>query len=225
MLPKVALLQKLIDSGIIAVMRGIPQDKIIAVATSLVDGGVTALEITIDSPDAFVTINRLSKILKDRAIIGAGTVLDSEGARLAINSGADFILSPSLHQDVIRTTLRYGKIAIPGVMTPTEIITAIEWGADLVKVFPATGLGVQFIKDIKGPLSHIPIIPTGGINLNNVASFIEAGVAAVGIGGNLLDRQAIESSDFQRITRIAQQYVSIIHGARSPRDSILNKQK
>ncbi|RUQ32459.1 bifunctional 4-hydroxy-2-oxoglutarate aldolase/2-dehydro-3-deoxy-phosphogluconate aldolase [Peribacillus cavernae] len=182
---------------------------------ALQEGGVTALEVTVDTPGAFSSINRLSNLLEDRAIIGAGTVLDSESARLAIDSGAEFILSPSLNEDVIRTALRYGKIAIPGVMTPTEMITAIEWGADLVKVFPATGLGVQYIKDVKVPFSHIQIIPTGGIDLDNAASFIEAGATAVGVGGNLVERKAIEVSDFERITRKAQEYISIIRNARS----------
>lgn len=214
MLPKVILMEKLVESGIIAVIRRIPEEKIIQVGESLVEGGVTALEITVDAPGAFRSISRLSNLLRGRAIVGAGTVIDSVAARLAIDSGAEFILSPSLHQDVIKTALRYGKIAVPGVMTPTEMITAIEWGADLVKVFPATGLGVQFIRDVKGPFSHIPIIPTGGINLENVASFIEAGVAAVGIGGNLVDRGAIEASDYAKITRAAQEYVAAVKEAR-----------
>ncbi|KAB2329557.1 bifunctional 4-hydroxy-2-oxoglutarate aldolase/2-dehydro-3-deoxy-phosphogluconate aldolase [Cytobacillus depressus] len=214
MLPKVMLLNKLVESGVIAVIRRIPEDQIELVAESLVEGGVTALEVTVDSPGAFTVISKLSKKMRGRALVGAGTVLDGESARLAIQSGAEFIFSPSLHQEVVRTALRYGKIAVPGVMTPTEMITAIEWGADLVKIFPAAGLGVQYIKDIKAPFPHIPVIPTGGINLENVASFVQAGVAAVGIGGNLVDYQAIEESDFERITQTAKQYVTSIQEAR-----------
>jgi 2-dehydro-3-deoxyphosphogluconate aldolase/(4S)-4-hydroxy-2-oxoglutarate aldolase len=214
LLPKVILLQKLVESGVIAVIRRIPEKQVDRVAESLIEGGVTALEVTVDSPGALAAISRLSAQWKGRAIIGAGTVIDSESARLAIQSGADFIFSPSLHRDVIRTALRYGKIAVPGVMTPTEMITAIEWGADLVKIFPAAGLGVSYIKDVKAPFPHIPVIPTGGVNLENVASFVKAGVAAVGIGGNLVDRQAIEAGDFQQITRTAKQYVAAIQAAR-----------
>lgn len=209
------LLQKLVESGIIAVIRHIPEDKVDKVAESLVVGGITALEVTVDSPGAFETIHRISKQLKGRALVGAGTVIDSESARLAIHHGAEFIFSPSLHEGVIRTALRYGKVAVPGVMTPTEMITAIEWGADLVKLFPAATLGVKYIKDIKAPFPHIPVIPTGGIHLNNIASFFEADVAAVGIGGNLLDRKAIDNSDFNKITHIAEQYVTSVQVARS----------
>jgi len=214
-LPKVALLQKLVESGVIAVIRRLPEDKVEKVAESLVEGGVTALEVTVDSQGAFQVIERISKQLKGRAIVGAGTVIDSESARLAIVHGADFVFSPSLHQDVIKTALRYGKIAVPGVMTPTEMITALEWGADLVKIFPAAGLGVRYIKDVKAPFPQVPVIPTGGVDLNNVADFIKAGVAAVGIGGNLMDKAAIEQNDFAKITQIAAKYVEAIQSARS----------
>jgi 2-dehydro-3-deoxyphosphogluconate aldolase / (4S)-4-hydroxy-2-oxoglutarate aldolase len=215
MIPKVTLLQKLLESGIIAVVRRLPAEKVDRIADSLVEGGVTALEITVDAPEGFAIIERLSRRLKDRAIVGAGTVIDDVSAKLAIQHGAEFVFSPSLHQDVIRTVLRYGKVVVPGVMTPTEMITAMEWGADLVKIFPATGLGVKYIKDVKGPFAHIPIIPTGGVSLENVASFIEADVAAVGIGGNLLDKQAILNGDFAKITALAKQYVSVIQEARA----------
>ncbi|MEW9672221.1 bifunctional 4-hydroxy-2-oxoglutarate aldolase/2-dehydro-3-deoxy-phosphogluconate aldolase [Ammoniphilus sp. 3BR4] len=215
MLPKIKLLQSLVESGVIAVIRKVPEDQLEKVAESLIEGGVTSLEVTVDAPGAFQSIRQLSKAFEGRAIVGAGTVIDEVSARLAIEHGAEFVFSPSLHQNVIQTTLRYGKVAVPGVMTPTEMIQAMEWGADMVKIFPATGLGVKYIKDVKGPLSHIPIIPTGGVNLENVASFIEAGVAAVGVGGNLVDMNAIKEQDFARITEKAKQYVQAIQEARS----------
>jgi 2-dehydro-3-deoxyphosphogluconate aldolase/(4S)-4-hydroxy-2-oxoglutarate aldolase len=213
-LPKTMLLEQLVESGVIAVVRRIPEDKFEQVAESLVQGGVTALEITVDSDSAFASIAKLSRQLQGRAIVGAGTVIDSESAVMAIRSGADFIVSPSLHQGVIRTALRYGKIVVPGVMTPTEMITAVEWGADMVKVFPAAALGVQFLKDVKAPYPYIPIIPTGGIDEHNVAAFIQAGAAAVGIGGNLLDRQAIQAGDFAAVKHAAETYVKAIRQAR-----------
>ncbi|WP_019122118.1 bifunctional 4-hydroxy-2-oxoglutarate aldolase/2-dehydro-3-deoxy-phosphogluconate aldolase [Brevibacillus massiliensis] len=218
MLPIIELLGKLTESGVIAVIRRVPEDKVDKVAESLVEGGVTALEVTVDSPGAFDAIRRLSQNLKGRAIVGAGTVIDSESARLAIASGADFIFSPSLHQDVIRTSLRYGKIAIPGVMTPTEIITAMEWGAAMVKVFPAATLGVSYVKDVKGPFPHVPIVVTGGVDLNNLAAFVKAGVAAVGIGGHLVNRQAVESGDFAKLTELAAQFTQAVKQARSGRE-------
>lgn len=215
MLPKVKLLQKITESGVIAVIRRVPSEFIEQIAESLVDGGVTALEVTVDTPGAFEAIARLSKSCKDRAVVGAGTVIDGESARLAIQSGADFIFSPSLHQEVIRTALRYGKVAVPGVLTPTEMITAIEWGADMVKVFPAASFGVKYIKDIKAPFPHIPIVPTGGVTLDNVTSFIGAGVAAVGIGGNLVNATATEPEDFAQIRQMAAAYVAAIKQARA----------
>jgi 2-dehydro-3-deoxyphosphogluconate aldolase/(4S)-4-hydroxy-2-oxoglutarate aldolase len=214
MYSKLENLQKLLQSGVIAVVRKVPLDSMEELAESLINGGVTALEITVDHPDSFTAIQILSQKVKGRALVGAGTVLDSESARLAIQQGAEFVFSPSLHPEVIRTTLRYGKISVPGVMTPTEMVQAMELGADMVKVFPATGLGVQFIKDVRGPFSHIPIIPTGGINLENVATFINAGVVAVGVGGNLVNAKAIAISDYSSITQTAKQYVQAIQEAR-----------
>ncbi|KHD85594.1 bifunctional 4-hydroxy-2-oxoglutarate aldolase/2-dehydro-3-deoxy-phosphogluconate aldolase [Bacillus ginsengihumi] len=214
MIPKVKLLQRLLDGGVIAVIRRVPGDKMIPLAESLIEGGVTALEVTLDHPDALSSIRTLSAQLKSRAIVGAGTVIDSASATMAIHHGAEFIFSPSLHQDAIKTALRYGKVAVPGVMTPSEMITAMEWGADMVKIFPASGLGVKYIKDVKGPLSHIPVIPTGGVNLENVSSYIEAGVAAVGVGGNLVNLKLIEEGNFKKITESAKQYVHAVQEAR-----------
>ncbi|UZJ79500.1 bifunctional 4-hydroxy-2-oxoglutarate aldolase/2-dehydro-3-deoxy-phosphogluconate aldolase [Fictibacillus sp. KU28468] len=214
MLPKVKLLQELTESGIIAVIRRMPRGQIIPIAESLVDGGVSAIEVTVDSPDAFLVIEELSDQLKGRAIVGAGTVIDSESARLAIQSGAEFLFSPSLHEEVIRMALRYGKVVMPGVMTPSEMIQAIEWGADMVKLFPASVLGAQYVKDVKAPFPHVPVVPTGGIHLDNAASYIEAGAAAVGAGGSLVHAEAVQTKDYTRIQRTAEQFVSIVNGAR-----------
>ncbi|GEN36351.1 MULTISPECIES: bifunctional 4-hydroxy-2-oxoglutarate aldolase/2-dehydro-3-deoxy-phosphogluconate aldolase [Aneurinibacillus] len=214
MIPKVNILQKIVDGGIIAVLRQVPQEQSEALAQSLIEGGVTALEVTVDTPGAFETIKRLSDTFGDRAVIGAGTVLDAESARLAILNGADFIFSPSLHQDVIRMALRYGKAAIPGVMSPTEMITAMEWGADMVKIFPAAALGPRYIKDVKAPLPHVPVIPSGGVNVDNIASFFEAGASAVGIGGNLVRVSKEETADFARIRDLAAKYAAAVKKAR-----------
>lgn len=147
-------------------------------------------------------------------MIGAGTVLDSTSAQLAISKGADFILSSNFKPDVVKASLRYGKVVIPGVMTPTEMMNAMESGADMVKIFPASVLGVKFIKDVKGPFPQVPIIPTGGINVDNVASYIEAGVEAVGAGGSLVNKSAIMNSDFDSIKKTATQFVERIRDAR-----------
>jgi 2-dehydro-3-deoxyphosphogluconate aldolase/(4S)-4-hydroxy-2-oxoglutarate aldolase len=214
MLPKTMLLEKLVESGVIAVVRRIPAEKMERVAESLVRGGITALEITVDSEDAFACIARLSRQYRGQAIVGAGTVIDAESAAMAIQSGADFLFSPSLHQDVIRIAARHGKISVPGVLTPTEMITAIEWGADLVKLFPAASFEPSYLQAIKAPFPHIPIIPTGGIDERNVAAFIQAGAAAVGIGGTLLDRKSIEAGDYAAVENAAKTYVELVREAR-----------
>lgn len=214
MLPKSMLLNKLTESGVIAVIRRIPEEKIEQVAESLVKAGVTALEITVDSEGAFASITRLSRQWRGRAIVGAGTVIDAQTAAMAIQSGADFLFSPSLHRDVIQIASRHGKISVPGVMTPTEMIAAIEWGADLVKLFPAASLGPAYMKAVKDPFPHIPIIPTGGIDEQNITSFITAGAAAVGIGGTLLNRKWIEANDFAAVENAAKTYVDMVRQAR-----------
>lgn len=214
MLPKVQLLQKLVESGIIAVVRRVPEDSVEEVCESLIEGGVTALEITVDSPHAVRSIEKLSHQYKGQALIGAGTVLDPESAKIAISAGADFIFSPSLSKEVIRMALRYGKIAIPGVMTPSEMITAIEWGADAVKLFPAGHLGAQYIKDIRAPFPHIPVIPTGGVTLDNIESYIKAGAVSLGIGGSLVNQRIIETRDFKQLKTNASLYVNAVKSAR-----------
>lgn len=214
MIEKIETIKQIQDGGIIAVIRNIPEAKVVALAECLISAGVRALEITVDSENAFSVIEKLSKEFKDDALVGAGTVLDSHSAHLAISKGAKFILSPTFNPDVIKTSRRYGKVVIPGVMSPTEMINAIECGADMVKIFPASVLGVQFIKDVKGPLPHIPIIPTGGIDVRNVGSFIEVGVEAVGVGGSLLNKEAINQSNFKEISELASQFVKEIEIAR-----------
>ncbi|WP_240688915.1 bifunctional 4-hydroxy-2-oxoglutarate aldolase/2-dehydro-3-deoxy-phosphogluconate aldolase [Ammoniphilus sp. YIM 78166] len=217
-IPKAEKLRQLVEGGVIAVLRQIPEEKLEALCNSLVEGGVTALEITVDHPKAMTMIEQAAARFEGRALVGAGTVLDSETARLAIQSGAEFVFSPCLKQEMIQTVLRYGKIAAPGVMTPSEMVQAMEWGADVVKVFPATGLGPAFLKDVKGPLSHIPMIPTGGIDIQNVEAFIRAGAAAVGVGGSLIDKEAIALENWEVITEKAKEYARKINQVRKGRD-------
>lgn len=214
MIEKIETIRRIQEAGIIAVCRNIQEDKISELADALISSGIRALEITLDNKDAYSTIEFLSNKYKDEIIVGAGTVIDGYSAGLAINKGARFILSPSFNPEVVKTTLRYGKVAIPGVMTPTEMIQAMESGADMVKIFPSSVLGVKFIKDVKGPFPQIPVIPTGGIDVNNVGAYIEAGVEAVGAGGSLIDKEAIYHSDFQAIRETATKFVEEIKKAR-----------
>lgn len=212
---KLALINRLTENGVVAVIRKIPKEKVSKVAESLIAGGVNALEVTLDGEDAFNVIEKLVSEFKDQAVIGAGTVIDAISAELAIRSGAEFIVSPVLREEVIKTTLRNGKISIPGANTPTEMLTAIEYGANIVKVFPASVGGPEFIQNVRGPLPQIPIIPTGGIDFENAAAFIKAGAIAVGAGGNLVDNQAISEDNYEKITVLAKKYVEIVKAARS----------
>ncbi|MFP7478925.1 bifunctional 4-hydroxy-2-oxoglutarate aldolase/2-dehydro-3-deoxy-phosphogluconate aldolase [Terribacillus saccharophilus] len=196
------------EGGIIAVIRDIPETQLIDVADSLIAGGVTALEYTMSTRGALQAIQSLAKRYGDTAIVGAGTVLDSESALLAIQHGAEFIFSPTLRRTVVETTLRHGKISVPGVMTPTEMLTALEWGSDLVKVFPADDMGAGYLKNVKAPIPHLAIVPTGGIALNNIQKYLDHDPVAIGLGGSLLDKELIQNKDYARLTELARTFVS-----------------
>ncbi|MYL32040.1 bifunctional 4-hydroxy-2-oxoglutarate aldolase/2-dehydro-3-deoxy-phosphogluconate aldolase [Pontibacillus yanchengensis] len=207
-------ISQLIDSGLIAVIRQPKEDDIHHIADALIKGGVGALEITVDTPGAFRMIENIKQTFGDQALVGAGTVLDAATAKRAIEARADFVFSPSFNKEMVDLTNRYGAISIPGVLTPTEMVTAYESGADLVKVFPATSFGPGYIKDLQGPLGHIPMIPTGGVTSENVGIFMENGAAAVGAGGSLLDKKAIQAKDFETLTNKAIEFRGSIKGAR-----------
>lgn len=207
-------LQKLQDSGVVAVIRRPRSQDVLHIAHALVEGGVGALEITVDTPGAFDLIALLKEKLGEHVLVGAGTVLDADTAKQAIQAGSDFIFSPILDIDTITLTNEYGKISIPGVMTPTEIVTAHKAGADLIKVFPGNALGVDYIKELQGPLGHIPMMPTGGVTVDNVAQFIRNGAVAVGIGGNLVNKAAIESGHFDELRELARTFTQLIQEAR-----------
>ncbi|MDO7786041.1 bifunctional 4-hydroxy-2-oxoglutarate aldolase/2-dehydro-3-deoxy-phosphogluconate aldolase [Desulforamulus aquiferis] len=213
-LPKTRLAESLLASGIVAVVRGAEAEKVVKISKALQQGGVTAIELTMDTPGAVDMIRKVVAEVGSQAVIGAGTVLDAETARAAILAGAEFIFCPSLHEDVIRTANRYGKVVIPGVMTPTEIIKAYELGADILKVFPAGVLGPRYFKEVRGPFKHVPLMPSGGVTLDNAAEFIKAGCVALGVGGSLLDKDAIREERYEVLTERASQFVKIVAQAR-----------
>lgn len=195
------------QNGVVAVVRKIDPTVVMEVTEAIVEGGIKVLEVTVDSEDSFNTIHRLKEKYKTSVLVGAGTVLDKETAKQAIEAKADFIFSPILDIDTIQLTNRYGKISIPGVYTPTEIVQAYAAGADILKVFPATKLGPGYFKDMRGPLPHIPLMPTGGVSLENMTEFFNNGAVAVGIGSALFDKKLIDNRDFKQMTEIARQYV------------------
>jgi 2-dehydro-3-deoxyphosphogluconate aldolase/(4S)-4-hydroxy-2-oxoglutarate aldolase len=202
------------DVGVVAVIRLKEPDKLHSVIDALAEGGVRALEVTMTVPRAIELIAELAPRLPPGFQIGAGTVIDAETARLAIMAGATFVVGPVLKPDVITTCHRYDVAVMPGCFTPTEILTAWEHGADVVKVFPATSLGPGFFKDLRGPLPQIKMMPTGGVTIENAGAWIKAGAIAVGAGTALLDTKAIEAGDFRVIAERARLIVARVSAAR-----------
>lgn len=206
---------RLKESGLIAVIRKPKQSQIHQIAEALVEGGTGALEITLDTPGALEMIRELKEKFGNRVLVGAGTVLDAPSAKMAIDAGSDFIFCPSFDIETIQMANRYGRISIPGVMTPTEIVNAYSAGADLLKIFPGAALGEAYIKDLQGPLGHIPMMPTGGVSLDNVETFIKNGAVAVGAGGSLVDSKAIAEERYEVLTDLSRQFIGKIKNARS----------
>lgn len=203
-------LQRVLDCGIVAVVRSNDSSQLVEVCKALVDGGVDVAEITFTVPNALEVLAAVRKALGDRLLLGAGTVLDTETARAAILAGAEYLVSPTLNLEVIKLAKRYGKMVMPGVYTPTEALTAWEAGADILKVFPAEMVGPGFFKAMKGPLPQLRLMPTGGVDLNTASSFLEAGAVCLGIGSQLIESKAVSQGDFGRITSLARQYREII---------------
>jgi len=206
-------LSRLVDSGVVAVLRGVEADQLIEITEALRDGGVTAVEITADTPNVAEKLSEVAGSFDDEVVVGTGTVLDSETARTTLMAGAEFVVSPSLHEDVIETCNRYGAVSAP-VMTPTEAIRGYEAGADFVKVFPAKTVGPAHLGAMKGPLGQIPMMPTGGVGPDNAADYIDAGAFAVGAGGALVDYDAAARGDYESITETARQFVQVVEDAR-----------
>lgn len=203
------VLNKITESGVVAIMRS-PGGDVVEIADALCEAGVRALEITTDTPGVLGLIERLRNTFDDVAV-GAGTVLDPETAKSVIAAGAQFIVCPTLNTNTIEIANRYDKLILPGVYTPTEILTAFQAGAPAVKVFPAVSLGPEYIRQVRAPLAQVPLIPTGGVDLGNAAAFIKAGAAAVGIGGSLIGKGANARAD---ILDGAQKLVKTIAEAR-----------
>lgn len=205
---------RLADAGVVAVLRGLDPDDVVPVAQATVEGGIRVVEVTADSPGAMEAIETVASDLGDDALVGAGTVLDAETARAALLAGAEFVVSPSLHHDVIEVCNRYGVPVIPGIATPTEAVRAYEAGADLVKLFPASALGPEYLAALSGPLSQIPVVPTGGITADNAGAFVEAGAVAVGAGSAILDAEAVNRGDYDAVTERARALVEAVEAVR-----------
>jgi 2-dehydro-3-deoxyphosphogluconate aldolase/(4S)-4-hydroxy-2-oxoglutarate aldolase len=207
-------LQRVLECGIVAVVRSPDSQQLVEVTRALADGGVTVVEITFSVPNALDVMRQVRQALGERVLLGAGTVLDPETARAALLAGAEYIVAPTLNLDVIRLCRRYDKLVMPGAFTPTEILTAWEAGADVVKVFPADVLGPAFFKAVRAPLPQVRLMPTGGVDLTTAAAFLKAGACCLGVGSQLVEPKAVAERNFERIRELARQYVAIVQQVR-----------
>ena len=201
------------DGGVIAILRGVNTADAVAVADAVVDAGVTALEITADTPNSMSSIEAISDRVDD-ALVGAGTVLDAETARAAQLAGAEFLVTPTVNRDVIRVANRYGTPIAVGAYTPTEALEAYQAGADAVKVFPAKTGGPDHVAAIGGPLPQIPLVPTGGVSAENAGAYVRAGAVAVGVGGSIVDHEAIDDDAYDQVEANARAVVEAVSAAR-----------
>jgi len=207
------IVQSVIDCGIVAIVRVKKPGPLVEVAQALKKGGVTALEFTLNTPGALEAITATREALPD-AIVGAGTVLTAEQCRDACEAGAQIIVSPGTVKEVIEVAHEYDRVAIPGAFTPTEIMTALDWGGDIIKLFPAKSGGVEYVKEILAPLDHVKLLPTGGVTPENVGKFFKAGVCGVGVGGGLVTDLMVEDRDFDEITYRARRLKGAIDNSR-----------
>jgi 2-dehydro-3-deoxyphosphogluconate aldolase/(4S)-4-hydroxy-2-oxoglutarate aldolase len=210
------VMDSIVDSGVTAVMRGIPEDDVVDVAEAIHEGGVTALELTADAKRCSEMIAKVDRALEGTdAVIGAGTVMDAAAARNVIEAGAEFVLAPNLNEEVMEVCNRESVVAIPGVMTPTEADRAMAAGADILKMFPASTVGPGHIGALQGPLGDVPIMPTGGVSADNVDGYFDAGAVAVGAGSALVNYEAIEAGDMDGVREQAAEFVQAVEDARN----------
>jgi len=207
---KEEVLAELKKIGLVPVLRAASVEKALALATAIADGGVTVLEITMTVPGAIEVMKRLAKERPD-ILIGAGTVLDQETARMCILEGAKFVVSPALNLGTIEMCHRYSIAVLPGALTPTEVVTAWQAGADVVKVFPASAMGgAKYLTALKGPLPQVELIPTGGVSVATAKEFLEAGAFALGVGSDLVDTKAMAAGQPEKVTNTAKKYLEIV---------------
>ena len=211
---KEQILTDMAAAGVVAVIRAKSKDQLIGITEALLEGGVPSIEVTMSTPKAIAGIEMLADRFGDQAIIGVGTVLDAATARDAIAAGAQFVVSPITDPETIATTIRYGKVSIPGAFTPTEIVRAWTLGGDVIKVFPSTSLGPQFFKDILAPLPQLKLTPTGGVDLKNAGDWIKAGATCIGVGSALVTKDALAKDDWASITANAHAFVEVVRSAR-----------
>lgn len=195
---------------IVTIIRGIALEQMSDLFQALYDGGIKIAEITLNTDQALQSIELMRKTYEDRMLVGAGSVLDESQAREAIAAGAQFLVSPNVDAGMITYALSQHTVPIPGAFTPTEIVQAFNYGAPLIKVFPSTQMGPQYIKELQGPLSHIPMLAVGGVNTSNVTDYLEAGAIGVGVGGCIINKAWINAKQFDKVTHAAKSLNKLI---------------
>jgi 2-dehydro-3-deoxyphosphogluconate aldolase/(4S)-4-hydroxy-2-oxoglutarate aldolase len=210
---KTAILSRINACGAVAIARVEDASELIPTVEALINGGVDVFEVTMSVPGAIDVIRDMSKHFGGDVLLGAGTVLDSETARAALLAGAEFLVTPCITPGVIEIARRYGKVVTPGALTPTEVLQAWQLGGDIIKVFPAHRMGPGYIRDVRAPLPQIPLMPTGGINIDNAADYIKAGAVALGMSW-LLDKKLMAARQFDQITDNARRLRDVIEEAR-----------
>ena len=208
-------LERVRQTAIVAVIRAPSGERLVDVAEALLAGGVEGMGVTFTVPQAHPRLEQVAGRLANRILLGAGTVLDPETARIALLSGAEFIVSPTLNFDVIKLCRRYDKLVMPGAFTPSEVLAAWEAGADLVKIFPSDVAGPAYLKALGGPLPQVRLMPTGGVNLETAADFLRCGAFALGVGGSLVDPKAVALGQFAQIEKLARQFVDVVRSTRA----------
>ena len=211
---KPEILDRILNPGIVAIIRADSSEQLIDAAAALHEGGVTGMEITMTTPNALQVISDVCKKFGDKVLVGVGSVLDTETARLAILAGAEFVVTPITRPEVIGLCNRYGKPIASGAYTPTECMTAHESGADFVKLFPADQVGPTHIKNILAPMPMLRIIPTGGVTVETAASFIKAGCVVLAAGSSLVSKDVLKNADWKKLTETAAAFVAAIRSAR-----------
>lgn len=211
---RAAIVSAIERAGVVAVIRLQDPARLRAVVDALATGGIRVLEVTMTVPRAIEMIAQIAPTLPDGFLVGAGTVLDSDTATRALAAGARFVVSPVFRRAVIDECHRLGHPAMPGCFSPTEILDAWDAGADIVKVFPATSLGPAYFRDLRAPLPHVKLMPTGGVSVENAGDWIRAGAVAVGVGSALVDAEAVRSGDYDAIVTKAQRIVANVRAAR-----------
>ena len=210
------IVSRLTNPGIIAVIRTERADDVLHVCEALLAGGVSALEITLTVPDALKLISEAGRRFGARAVVGAGSVLNAGAGRAALDAGAEFVVSPIVRPEIAAVARAAGRPVMLGAYTPSEAQAAHEAGADFVKLFPADTLGPGYIKSLRAPMPHLRIVPTGGVNLENAADFFAAGCAALGLGSSLLPGNVIREKNWNELTRLAAEYVTLAQKSRKP---------